>query len=138
MTAKDWIPLAERKPEKEGDYLAFSHNFGEHICAWRGGRFDSFPHALIASLVTHWMPLPPPPEPPDPFDIWWNSLEGGPNEFKYIGSFGYVRDAAKIVWDAAVNATKLRPTGDIPGTPESAICPTCGAMLRGDNATKKT
>lgn len=62
---QEWIPVEERLPEAEGDYLVASHN----------GKVDAslfFPEKELSSSyareavfcypgVTHWMPLPEPP-----------------------------------------------------------------------------
>ena len=62
VTVQEWIPVTERLPEEDGDYLAY---FGEYdgicvvyyevlktkskwCCKWKE--------------VTHWMPLPPAPK----------------------------------------------------------------------------
>lgn len=58
-----WIPVTERLPEKNGDYIAFSIGgtwnqlSTTELAFWDGASFitQSF------LTVTHWMPLPEPP-----------------------------------------------------------------------------
>ena len=67
ILAKRWIPVMERLPEKEGWYLVFAVTFSDVVFfatseGWcrlntRAGRMEPFPYR-----VTHWMPLPEPPE----------------------------------------------------------------------------
>jgi hypothetical protein len=62
----EWISVDERLPEKTGDYL----------CAWNCGSIDPHVRVIIGrysdksksfskfdwNYVTHWMPLPAPPD----------------------------------------------------------------------------
>lgn len=67
----EWIPVTERLPEKSGQYLTYN----EH------GWFSAYPYSIIhkqwntqdwmseksakglgINSITHWMPLPQPPE----------------------------------------------------------------------------
>jgi len=64
MEAQRWIPASERLPEKAGRYLAF---FCMRRCAlsFRDGRwrYDSeYMPDERQKDVTHWLPLPAPPE----------------------------------------------------------------------------
>jgi hypothetical protein len=61
-----WVSMDERLPETPGEYLTYSDTAGNgfyrrRVCwfaksgswYWAGG---------ISAIVTHWMPLPAPPE----------------------------------------------------------------------------
>ena len=50
-----WIPVEERLPQQDGDYLVI-HMIGPVIC-----EFD-LRYQWFDLPVTHWMPLPEPPE----------------------------------------------------------------------------
>lgn len=54
-----WIPVTERMPEKSGDYLVFDDCGNLYVNEWhfplRMWQYDD-------SRITHWMPLPEPPE----------------------------------------------------------------------------
>ena len=81
--AQKWIPVTERLPDKNGDYLAFKRNTYGGWCDVVGfakdGRevddydfvnewenvwydYDSEYGYIVFDSVTHWMPLPEPPE----------------------------------------------------------------------------
>lgn len=63
-----WIPVSERLPDKNGWYMVYTKNKGDiarrtnkaqfYYQSWHGngGRWDN---------VTHWMPLPEPPQEED-------------------------------------------------------------------------
>ena len=83
VTVQEWIPVTERLPEEDGDYLVFKRFAGN---AWsdvvsfaKDGRqvsectfvekwqnvwyyYDSEWGYIRTDAVTHWMPLPEPPE----------------------------------------------------------------------------
>jgi hypothetical protein len=57
-----WIPVSERLPEDYADVLAIADN-GQKLLAWReDGRWQSLVNSPELDSVTHWMPLPEPPE----------------------------------------------------------------------------
>lgn len=58
VTVQEWISVKDRMPERrDGKVLAFTH-FGFSICHVRAdGRLSG----LYADWITHWMPLPEPP-----------------------------------------------------------------------------
>lgn len=60
----DWISVKERTPERGGQYLTWCRyrdgDTAMKIKLWKDGAFTS-----EAKAVTHWMPLPEPPEDPD-------------------------------------------------------------------------
>lgn len=59
VTVQKWIPVAERLPEADGDYLVWN-NFHKAIVGhyWSKGRY----FISKAVTVTHWMKLPEPPK----------------------------------------------------------------------------
>lgn len=60
---KQWIPITERLPEEYGHYLVHAVGNGycsTYIALWNG-RF----RANFEMPITHWMPLPEPPESED-------------------------------------------------------------------------
>ena len=83
VTVQEWIPVTERLPEEDGDYLVFKRFAGN---AWsdvvsfaKDGRqvsectfvgkwqnvwyyYDSEWGYIRTNAVTHWMPLPQPPK----------------------------------------------------------------------------
>ena len=66
-----WIPVTERLPEKDGQYLC-NYHFGNHLDMTFTSVLDyyatdsvpHFQHTLgdTTMKVTHWMPLPEPPK----------------------------------------------------------------------------
>ncbi len=58
---QEWIPVRERMPDKDGDYLCVS-NAEIKILPYRNGEFycTCFDAVLRCcnSSVTHWMPVP--------------------------------------------------------------------------------
>lgn len=52
-----WIPVSERLPEKNGQYLVYSGWVRTLLCMY--GVWGCNPDEVT---VTHWMPLPKPPE----------------------------------------------------------------------------
>ena len=55
-----WIPVTERLPERNGTYLVYVYGDVTDLNYWRGKW-----HRLgddYTKAVTHWMPLPQPPE----------------------------------------------------------------------------
>jgi hypothetical protein len=55
-----WIPVSERLPEKDGYYMVYDCRYEQHFDAlFRGGAWSPYIYNL---MVTHWMPLPEPPE----------------------------------------------------------------------------
>ena len=53
-----WIPITERQPDKRGDYLVFTSDSTITVATWGGEHF----YISEFAAVTHWMPLPAPPE----------------------------------------------------------------------------
>ena len=60
-----WIPVEERLPEEGIEVLVSvdenSDDCGYHVCLYRGGEYVRSESGYIFG-VTHWMPLPSPPE----------------------------------------------------------------------------
>lgn len=63
--ARRWIPVEERLPEEGIEVLVSvdenSDDCGYHVCLYRGGEYVRSESGYIFG-VTHWMPLPEPPE----------------------------------------------------------------------------
>ena len=63
-----WISVKDRLPENEHRVLVFANDIVSEFCevvGWNGGDFLAigFGHNIIyPPMVTHWMPLPEPPE----------------------------------------------------------------------------
>jgi len=53
-----WISFRERKPELSGEYIVFSESLNVTVSWYYAHAGQSFG----APYVTHWMPLPEPPE----------------------------------------------------------------------------
>jgi len=58
-TAFGWISVKDHMPER--GTLCFVYD-GIRICAARYITGNEWVHGLMMSIVTHWMPLPEPPE----------------------------------------------------------------------------
>ena len=60
-----WIPVEERLPEEGIEVLVSvdenSDDCGYHVCLYRGGEYVRSESGYIFG-VTHWMPLPSPPD----------------------------------------------------------------------------
>lgn len=59
VTVQEWIPVKDRLPETDGDFLCWNDFYGcivGHF--WAKGKY----FISKAVSVTHWMPLPEPPE----------------------------------------------------------------------------
>ncbi len=83
VTVQKWIPVTERLPEQDGKYLVCKNLFGDVYiktvwfakdarkvdkfdfrCRWKNVWYDydnEWGHYEVGA-VTHWMPLPEPPE----------------------------------------------------------------------------
>lgn len=67
----EWISVKDRLPEKTGLYLIYEQKYNpmmetcfySNCSGWQYGFSDS-----DAELITHWMPLPEPPEIEDEDD----------------------------------------------------------------------
>lgn len=85
VVVREWIPVTERLPEKDGSYLVFEQGFwfGHGWCnvtsftkdgrkideydfqkRWENVwyRYDSEYGYCVTDSITHWMPLPEPPK----------------------------------------------------------------------------
>jgi len=54
-----WIPMKERRPEKDGRYLCTFQGKAVHICMYLNGGFRLYGENKD-NLITAWMPLPEP------------------------------------------------------------------------------
>jgi hypothetical protein len=54
-----WIPMKERRPEKDGRYLCTFQGKAVHICMYLNGCFRLYGYNKD-NLITAWMPLPEP------------------------------------------------------------------------------
>lgn len=71
VTLQQWIPAAERLPERDGQYLC-NYHFGKNrdmtftrvLDYYATDKIPHFQHTLgdTTMKVTHWMPLPEPPK----------------------------------------------------------------------------
>jgi len=64
-TVQKWILCSERMPEKHVEVLAYSPYWGKIVVAMWGGEFwleQWTDDDLEQSEISHWMPLPKPPE----------------------------------------------------------------------------
>ena len=59
-----WIPVEERLPEEDGRYWCCDDDGGQEELKWKGGHWygllDPDPYPIEG--ITHWMPLPIPPQ----------------------------------------------------------------------------
>lgn len=66
IRARRWIPVEERLPDEYGWYLGFTGNFVEAVAylesGWSFFSEDEEDFCPYPNRVTHWMPLPGPPE----------------------------------------------------------------------------
>ena len=65
MEVLGWIPFAARMPE-DGSQVLVSvdenyDDYGLHVCVYHDGTFERSEAGYVWG-VTHWMPLPEPPE----------------------------------------------------------------------------
>lgn len=57
-----WIPVSERLPEVDGDYLVYYTNNVRGMVYFEIGHFFDHDGICIDKAITLWMPLPPKPE----------------------------------------------------------------------------
>ena len=62
-TVMGWVSVEDRLPEKKGDYIAYTKDGIVWSYFFDDGWVDSL--GYDTDTVTHWMPLPEPPEPSD-------------------------------------------------------------------------
>ena len=55
-----WIPVSERLPEKDGYYLCYDDKYDQYFDALF--RHGAWAPVIYNDVITHWMPLPEPPE----------------------------------------------------------------------------
>ena len=64
---QQWIPVSERLPENEGTYFCLGHNGTPFVCLLRNKKYEGYVWLRNTGTrrvygITHWMPLPAPPE----------------------------------------------------------------------------
>ncbi|MGI9569505.1 MAG: DUF551 domain-containing protein [Desulfobulbia bacterium] len=57
----EWISVEDRLPESEGMYLCYSEN-GIQQVVYSAARYERYSEHFMPFNITHWMPLPEPPE----------------------------------------------------------------------------
>ena len=67
VTIQKWIPVTERLPDKNGEYLVSGAWRGEPAKTWICefvviGNVGGWANPARKPVVTHWMPLPEPPK----------------------------------------------------------------------------
>lgn len=69
--AGSWIPASERLPEENQEVLAWNGGGqcekpwqGHVLCEYRNGEWRESQESDLYPGITHWMPLPEPPEQP--------------------------------------------------------------------------
>lgn len=60
ISKRMWISVKDELPKKKGDYLIYNTDGLVWIYWYNDGWYDS--DCCISDNVTHWMPLPEPPE----------------------------------------------------------------------------
>jgi len=64
----EWIPVTERLPESINEYVLCCGEKGGQFVGWiaegmiESGKARAFQHGGRGRNITHWMPLPEPPE----------------------------------------------------------------------------
>jgi len=64
FTGRRWIPVSERLPQREGDYVLVSNGETVGLAHYSPAMGGMWRHAIGRDgwEITHWMPLPEPPE----------------------------------------------------------------------------
>lgn len=57
-----WISVNDRLPEETSDYLVFDGEMCCTVAAYKNGIWEVFADFWSPDEITHWMPLPEPPE----------------------------------------------------------------------------
>lgn len=97
-----WIPTTERLPIKEdGQFCSDgTHRVIFHDPKYRWSGSDDFSNA---HQYSHWMPIPPIPTSPDPFEEWWRA------ELLKEPTNRTAKDYACSAWGAALKRKEGQP-----------------------------
>ncbi len=63
--AGQWISVKDRLPESSGSYIVYSGKSGTVFTAHFWARDNRWSGRSLNLTITHWMPLPEPPETPE-------------------------------------------------------------------------
>ena len=72
-----WIPVEEELPKENERIIAYNGVFNEiHLCDFHDGIFEDF-YGPFDGTITHWMPMPIPPQPNKKDEKGWIPAPSG-------------------------------------------------------------